>query len=96
MPESGTPACLHDPDARPIRNGRLGIPVEFGNNAQIENNDDRADTHSNSEGSIRERSAPNRGCSTLPRRPTEPYLRHSRSTMNVARPLVNRAGSSQP
>ncbi len=31
MPESATRlVSLHDPDARPIRKGRLGIPVEFG------------------------------------------------------------------
>jgi len=31
MPESSTRlVSLHDPDARPIRKGRLGIPVEFG------------------------------------------------------------------
>jgi transposase, IS5 family len=26
---------LHDPDARPIRKGRLGRPVEFGSKAQV-------------------------------------------------------------
>ena len=31
---------LHDPDARPIRKGRLGKPVEFGYKAQIVDNDD--------------------------------------------------------
>jgi IS5 family transposase len=31
---------LHDPDARPIRKGRLGKPVEFGNKAQMVDNDD--------------------------------------------------------
>ena len=31
---------LHDPDARPIRKGRLGKPVEFGNKAQVCDNDD--------------------------------------------------------
>jgi IS5 family transposase len=31
---------LHDPDARPIRKGRLGIPVEFGFKAQIVDNVD--------------------------------------------------------
>jgi IS5 family transposase len=31
---------LHDPDARPIRKGRLGKPVEFGYNAQILDNAD--------------------------------------------------------
>ncbi len=31
---------LHDPDARPIRKGRLGRPVEFGYKAQIVDNDD--------------------------------------------------------
>jgi IS5 family transposase len=31
MPESATRlVSLHDPDARPIRKGRLGKPVEFG------------------------------------------------------------------
>ena len=31
---------LHDPDARPIRKGRLGKPVEFGYKAQLVDNDD--------------------------------------------------------
>jgi transposase, IS5 family len=31
---------LHDPDARPIRRGRLGSPVEFGYKAQIVDNTD--------------------------------------------------------
>src|SRR5829696_3194776 len=31
---------LHDPDARPIRKGRLGKPVEFGHNAQVCDNED--------------------------------------------------------
>jgi transposase, IS5 family len=31
---------LHDPDARPIRKGRLGKPVEFGYKAQILDNED--------------------------------------------------------
>jgi IS5 family transposase len=31
---------LHDPDARPIRKGRLGKPVEFGYKAQVADNDD--------------------------------------------------------
>jgi transposase, IS5 family len=31
---------LHDPDARPIRKGRLGHPVEFGYKAQIVDNED--------------------------------------------------------
>src|SRR5829696_5734743 len=31
---------LHDPDARPIRKGRLGKPVEFGHNAQVWDNED--------------------------------------------------------
>ncbi len=31
---------LHDPDARPIRKGRLGKPVEFGFKAQVVDNDD--------------------------------------------------------
>jgi IS5 family transposase len=41
MPESGTRlVSLHDPDARPIRKGRLGIPVEFGYKAQLVDNQD--------------------------------------------------------
>jgi IS5 family transposase len=41
MPESATRlVSLHDPDARPIRKGRLGIPVEFGYKAQLVDNDD--------------------------------------------------------
>ena len=41
MPESATRlVSLHDPDARPISKGRLGIPVEFGYKAQIVDNDD--------------------------------------------------------
>jgi IS5 family transposase len=31
---------LHDPDARPIRKGRLGKPVEFGYKAQVIDNED--------------------------------------------------------
>ena len=31
---------LHDPDARPIRKGRLGRPVEFGYKAQVIDNED--------------------------------------------------------
>jgi transposase, IS5 family len=31
---------LHDPDARPIRKGRLGKPVEFGHKAQLVDNDE--------------------------------------------------------
>ena len=31
---------LHDPDARPIRKGRLGKPVEFGHKAQVCDNAD--------------------------------------------------------
>jgi IS5 family transposase len=31
---------LHDPDARPIRKGRLGKPVEFGYKAQLVDNED--------------------------------------------------------
>jgi IS5 family transposase len=41
MPDSATRLIsLHDPDARPIRKGRLGIPVEFGYKAQLVDNDD--------------------------------------------------------
>jgi IS5 family transposase len=41
MPDSSTRlVSLHDPDARPIRKGRLGIPVEFGYKAQLVDNED--------------------------------------------------------
>ena len=41
MPESATRlVSLHDVDARPIRKGRLGKPVEFGYKAQIVDNPD--------------------------------------------------------
>ena len=41
MPESATRVVsLHDGDARPIRKGRLGKPVEFGYKAQIVDNAD--------------------------------------------------------
>src|SRR5258705_4061714 len=41
MPESAHRlVSLHDADARPIRKGRLGKPVEFGYNAQIVDNAD--------------------------------------------------------
>src|SRR5258705_4066306 len=41
MPESATRlVSLHDVDARPIRKGRLGKPVEFGYKAQIVDNTD--------------------------------------------------------
>ena len=31
---------LHEPDARPIKKGRLGKPVEFGSKAQVMDNED--------------------------------------------------------
>jgi transposase, IS5 family len=41
MPESATRlVSLHDADARPIRKGRLGRPVEFGYKAQVVDNAD--------------------------------------------------------
>jgi transposase, IS5 family len=41
MPESATRLIsLNDPDARPIRKGRLGKPVEFGYKAQVVDNAD--------------------------------------------------------
>lgn len=41
MPESATRlVSLHDTDARPIRKGRLGKPVEFGYKAQVVDNAD--------------------------------------------------------
>jgi IS5 family transposase len=41
MPDSHSRlVSLHDPDARPIRKGRLGKPVEFGYKAQIVDNAD--------------------------------------------------------
>jgi IS5 family transposase len=41
MPDSVTRlVSLHDPDARPIRKGRTGRPVEFGYKAQVIDNDD--------------------------------------------------------
>jgi len=41
MPESATRlVSLHDVDARPIRKGRLGKPVEFGYKAQVVDNAD--------------------------------------------------------
>ncbi|HEY5152125.1 MAG TPA: ISNCY family transposase [Mycobacterium sp.] len=41
MPESATRlVSLHDVDARPIRKGRLGKPVEFGYKAQVADNAD--------------------------------------------------------
>ena len=41
MPDSATRlVSLHDPDARPIRKGRTGKPVEFGYKAQVSDNDD--------------------------------------------------------
>jgi IS5 family transposase len=40
-PESATRlVSLHDPDARPIRKGRIDRPVEFGYKAQVIDNDD--------------------------------------------------------
>ena len=40
-PESATRlVSLHDPDARPIRKGRIDKPVEFGYKAQVSDNDD--------------------------------------------------------
>jgi IS5 family transposase len=43
MPESATRlVSLHDPDARPIKKGRLGKPVEFGYKAQVVDNADGA------------------------------------------------------
>jgi IS5 family transposase len=41
MPDSATRVVsLHDPDARPIRRGRLGHPTEFGYKAQVIDNAD--------------------------------------------------------
>lgn len=41
MPEGASRLIsLHDPDARPIRKGRLGKPVEFGYKAQVVDNPD--------------------------------------------------------
>ena len=42
MPDSAQPdrVSFHDVDARPIRKGRLGRPVEFGYKAQVVDNDD--------------------------------------------------------
>jgi transposase, IS5 family len=41
LPASATRVVsLHDPDARPIRKGRLDRPVEFGFKAQVTDNDD--------------------------------------------------------
>jgi transposase, IS5 family len=41
MPEGASRlVSLHDPDARPIRKGRLGRPVEFGYKAQVLDNPD--------------------------------------------------------
>jgi transposase, IS5 family len=41
MPDGATrQVSLHDPDARPIRKGRLGKPVEFGHKAQVCDNED--------------------------------------------------------
>ncbi len=41
VPDSATRlVSLHDPDARPIRKGRIDKPVEFGYKAQVTDNDD--------------------------------------------------------
>ena len=41
MPDGATRlVSLHDPDARPIRKGRIDKPVEFGYKAQVIDNDD--------------------------------------------------------
>lgn len=41
MPDSSARlVSLHDPDARPIRKGRIDRPVEFGYKAQVTENDD--------------------------------------------------------
>jgi IS5 family transposase len=41
MPASATRLIsLHDPDARPVRKGRIDRPVEFGYKAQVIDNDD--------------------------------------------------------
>ncbi len=41
LPESATRlVSLHDPDARPIRKGRIDRPVEFGYKSQVTDNDD--------------------------------------------------------
>ena len=41
LPDSATRlVSLHDPDARPIRKGRIDRPVEFGFKAQVAGNDD--------------------------------------------------------
>lgn len=40
QPDGATLVSLHEPDARPIRKGRLGKPVEFGYKAQVVDNTD--------------------------------------------------------
>src|SRR5215218_7590705 len=41
IPDGATrQVSLHDPDARPIKKGRLGKPVEFGHKAQMVDNED--------------------------------------------------------
>ena len=41
MPDGASQlVSLHDPDARPIKKGRLGKPVEFGYKAQVVDNED--------------------------------------------------------
>jgi transposase, IS5 family len=41
MPDGATRlVSLHDPDARPIRKGRIDCPVEFGYKAQASDNDE--------------------------------------------------------
>ena len=41
MPDSATRlVSLHDPDARPIRKGRIDKPVEFGYKARVTDNDE--------------------------------------------------------
>ena len=78
MPESASRlVSLHDVDARPIRKGRLGKPVEFGFKAQIVDNADGVILDHTVEMGTRPtpRSWPRRSNGSLP----APGTRHARS-----------------
>ena len=68
LPDSATRlVSLHDPDARPIRKGRIDRPVEFGFKAQVADNDNGvADSD---RAAPRVRPMPGRGTLPVPGRP---------------------------
>ena len=94
----GSLASLHDPDARPIRKGRIDRPVEFGYKAQVTGNDDgiildldgvQAGNAPRTLPGSRRRSAGSRGAPAA----HAPFVGHRRPRVRRAR---DRAGPAGP